>query len=138
MSQTSVSMTLDSWAYPVHCQLDLSVKGLACMVMLEGLIVVMLAVQSHIISCSLDGTIKVWNAVEPASPGAVLDINAAYVFPPEEPGKPVRPCCLILLLSMQITRCCHACKQHTGSRALLDSLQPPHLVMPAGTHNVEQ
>lgn len=32
-----------------------------------------------------------WNAIEPASPGAVLDINAAYVFPPEEPGKAVRP-----------------------------------------------
>ena len=47
--------------------------------------------QTHIITCSLDGTIKVWNAVEPPSPGAVLDINAAYVFPPEEPGKAVRP-----------------------------------------------
>ena len=50
----------------------------------------MLCVQSHIITCSLDGTIKVWNAIEPASPGAVLDVNAAYVFPPEDPGKPVR------------------------------------------------
>ena len=51
--------------------------------------------QSHIITCSLDGTIKVWNAIEPASPGAVLDVNAAYVFPPEDPGKPVNtphPC----------------------------------------------
>ena len=45
--------------------------------------------QSHIITCSLDGTIKVWNAIEPASPGAVLDVNTAYTFPPEEPGKPV-------------------------------------------------
>ncbi|CAL5222644.1 g5039 [Coccomyxa viridis] len=44
--------------------------------------------ESHIITCSLDGTIKVWNAIEPASPGAVLDVNAAYTFPPEEPGKP--------------------------------------------------
>ena len=49
----------------------------------------MCAMQSHIITCSLDGTIKVWNAIEPASPGAVLDANAAYTFPPEEPGKPV-------------------------------------------------
>ena len=73
--------------------------------LLEGLVTVMPAVQTHIISCSLDGTIKVWNAIEPASPGAVLDINAAYVFPPEEPGKPVRPCCLTLSLSMRIAYC---------------------------------
>ena len=57
----------------------------------------MCAMQSHIITCSLDGTIKVWNAIEPASPGAVLDVNAAYTFPPEEPGKPVIP--LISLLA---------------------------------------
>ena len=50
----------------------------------------MVIMQSHIITCSLDGTIKVWNAIEPASPGAVLDVNAAYVFPPEEPGKAVK------------------------------------------------
>lgn len=43
----------------------------------------------------LSGTIKVWNAIEPASPGAVLDINAAYTFPPEEPGEP-----LLLLITL--------------------------------------
>ena len=92
--------------------------------LLEGLIILMLAVQTHIISCSLDGTIKVWNAIEPASPGAVLDINAAYVFPPEEPGKPVRPCCLVLSLSMQITWCWQDCKQHPGNRTLSQCLLP--------------
>jgi hypothetical protein len=56
-------------------------------------------VQNHIITCSLDGTIKVWNAIEPASPGAVLDINAAYVFPPEEPGKPVHSRPLVAVLT---------------------------------------
>ena len=55
--------------------------------------------QNHIITCSLDGTIKVWNAIEPASPGAVLDINAAYVFPPEEPGKPVHSRPLVAVLT---------------------------------------
>ena len=119
-----MSVTWDSWAYPVLCQLGLSVEGLAFMGLLEGLMILMLAVQTHIISCSLDGTIKVWNAIEPASPGAVLDINAAYVFPPEEPGKPVRLCCLILSLSMRLTCCWQNCKQHTGNRALLQSLLP--------------
>ena len=75
--------------------------------------ILMLALQTHIISCSLDGTIKVWNAIEPASPGAVLDVNAAYVFPPEEPGKPVRT----LLLG---------CAALHATYLLLSSLQAAH------------
>ena len=40
-------------------------------------------------SCSLDGTIKVWQPVETPTPGAVLDASPVYVHPPEEPGHPV-------------------------------------------------
>ena len=102
--------------------------------LLEGSMMVLLAVQNHIISCSLDSTIKVWNAVEPASPGAVLDINAAYIFPPEEPGKPVSCCCLLSRPSMHgelaITCCYHDCRPHPCSRALSQHLLHAHVIYP--------
>lgn len=46
--------------------------------------------QNVVVSCSLDGTIKVWQPVETPTPGAVLDATPVYVHPPEEPGHPVR------------------------------------------------
>ena len=95
----------------------------------------MLAVQNHIISCSLDGTIKVWNAIEPASPGAVLDVNAAYVFPPEEPGKPVRPCCLVLSLSMQITCAGKIASSIQAIESYHNVCCKSYCVMLAGNHN---
>ena len=42
--------------------------------------------QSHVISCSLDSTIKVWPLAEAPAPGAVLDVAPVYVHPPEEPA----------------------------------------------------
>ena len=46
--------------------------------------------QNVVVSCSLDGRIKVWQRMEAATPGAVLDASPVYVHPPEEPGHPVR------------------------------------------------
>ena len=40
--------------------------------------------QSHVISCSLDATIKVWQLAEAPAPGAVLDAQPVYVHPPEQ------------------------------------------------------
>jgi hypothetical protein len=42
--------------------------------------------QGHILSSSLDGTIRVWQPVENPAPGAVLDPKPAYSHPPEEDG----------------------------------------------------
>lgn len=42
-----------------------------------------------VISCSLDSSVKVWQPVDPPTPGAVMDISPLYVHPPEEPGRPV-------------------------------------------------
>lgn len=48
--------------------------------------------QNVLISCSLDSSIKVWQPIDPPTPGAVMDMSPVYVQPPEEPGKPVSPC----------------------------------------------
>ena len=45
--------------------------------------------QNVVISCSLDASVKVWQPIDPPTPGAVMDISPLYVHPPEEPGKPV-------------------------------------------------
>ena len=43
-----------------------------------------LPAQGHVISCSLDSTVKVWQMAEAPAPGAVLDTTPVYVHPPEE------------------------------------------------------
>lgn len=40
--------------------------------------------QGHLVSCSLDGTIRIWQPVETPAPGAVLDISPVYVHPPDD------------------------------------------------------
>eukprot|EP00208_Stichococcus_sp_RCC1054_P002296 CAMPEP_0206138416 /NCGR_PEP_ID=MMETSP1473-20131121/3309_1 /ASSEMBLY_ACC=CAM_ASM_001109 /TAXON_ID=1461547 /ORGANISM="Stichococcus sp, Strain RCC1054" /LENGTH=420 /DNA_ID=CAMNT_0053531851 /DNA_START=427 /DNA_END=1689 /DNA_ORIENTATION=+ len=43
--------------------------------------------QDNLLSCSLDGTIKIWQAVETPAPGAVLDPAPVYVHPPDTAGQ---------------------------------------------------
>lgn len=47
--------------------------------------------QNVLISCSLDSSIKVWQPIDPPTPGAFMDISPVYVQPPDEAGKPVSP-----------------------------------------------
>ncbi len=45
--------------------------------------------QNHLLSCSLDGSIKVWKAMDTPGPGAVLDQAPIYCHPPPEHGTEV-------------------------------------------------
>ena len=47
--------------------------------------------QDNLLSCSLDGTVKIWQAVETPAPGAVLDPAPVYVHPPETAVRPPPP-----------------------------------------------
>ena len=47
--------------------------------------------QGHLVSCSLDGLVKIWQPVETPAPGAVLDIAPVYVHPPEDASTKVPP-----------------------------------------------
>lgn len=48
----------------------------------ENVIMGLVQWQENLLSCSLDGTVKVWQAVEVPAPGAVLEAAPVYVHPP--------------------------------------------------------
>lgn len=62
----------------------------ACVQTIEGahdnVIMGLVNWQGHLVSCSLDSTIKIWQPVETPAPGAVLDIQPVYVHPPDASG----------------------------------------------------